>query len=91
MSFSEPGSLSLPGRPAPIPFTLDLSFVDFLRPATLDTPAFGAAWTQPAMSAEAVISVPAGPSCRTPADFLARLAGPGGLAMHPVQAIAASE
>lgn len=87
VAVSVSGTVTVPGRPTPVPFTLDLPFVDFLRPAPLDTPAFGAAWTQPAMSAEAVVQVP-GSSCRTPADFVARITTAA--SMHPVQAIAAT-
>ncbi len=84
------GTVAYQGGAAPLPFSIESDVTDCLRPAPIDTPSFGGIWTQPAMAAEAVNTVPAAATTvRTPADLMARV-GPQ-LRMHPVQAIAASE
>lgn len=83
------GTVAYQGGAAPLQFSIESDVTDCLRPAPIDTPAFGGIWTQPAMAAEAVNTVPAAAtSVRTPTDLMARV-GPQ-LRMHPVQAIAAT-
>jgi len=66
---------------------LELAVSDVLRPAPLDTPSFGAVWTQPAMSGEATVVVPAS-QYSSPDALLARVPA---MRFNPIQAIAASE
>ena len=66
---------------------VELGVHEVLRPAPLDTPSFGAIWTQPAMASEAVFVI-AGCRFSAPAALLEKVTE---LHFNPVQAIAASE
>lgn len=80
-------TFSYPGLVTPATATIDSPITDVLRPAQMDTQAFGGVWTQPAMKAEAVATVN-GTSIRTPTDLMGKV-GPL-LNMFPVQAIVAT-
>ena len=66
---------------------LEIAVRDVLRPAPIDTPSFGAVWTQPAMGGEATYVIPGCPNS-APDAVLARVPS---MRFNPVQAIAASE
>lgn len=72
---------------APVPFAIELPVSDLVRPAAIDTAAFGGVWTQPAMRGEAAATV-SPTAIRTPADMMAAAASAWNC--HPVQALPAT-
>jgi AP-4 complex subunit epsilon-1 len=83
-----PVNSPITGTVGSAPVSLDVQVTDLIRPAQMDTPAFGGMWTQPTMVAEGVQVVQGSSQVKTPADLMARL-GPL-LGMHPVQMIPAT-
>lgn len=71
----------------PVTFTVEVTGSDLVRPAPMDTPAFGGQWTQPAMRGEAALTVPTS-VIRSSADMMAVAAAQWNC--HPVQALPAT-